>query len=405
MYPAHGIDFQPEERATVDSDNMGNADTHFAPAERADIRKLQAARDDFVYSPVATRLLDAVPDPAMVLYETRQIVIANSVLLRLMGLSNSDELMGMRPGEMLECVHSCEMPGGCGTSRSCRYCGAGQAIVECLHKGRITAQECRIRTRNEKDGGALDVFVQVTPIVARNRGFAVLHMRDISAERRRKVLERVFFHDLSNAAFGLRSVADALRNRAPESQDDKELRETLYRAAVQISDELHSHRALLRAESGELVPDFTPVPVDAQVELVRSVYSGSEIAGGRNIVVGEVPDVEIITDPMLLQRVLSNLVRNAVEATQPGGTVTISARDESEKVVFVVGNPGAMPEDVQHQIFQRSFSTKDGAGRGIGTYSVKLLTERYLGGEVSFTSREPEGTLFFVALPKVSPGP
>jgi sensor histidine kinase regulating citrate/malate metabolism len=52
-----------------------------------------------------------------------------------------------------------------------------------------------------------------------------------------------------------------------------------------------------------------------------------------------------------------------------------------------------MPVDVQLQIFQRSFSTK-GNGRGIGTYSIKLLTEQYLNGKVSFVSNESEGTRF-----------
>jgi len=58
-----------------------------------------------------------------------------------------------------------------------------------------------------------------------------------------------------------------------------------------------------------------------------------------------------------------------------------------------------MPEAVQLQMFQPSFSTKGAKGRGIGSYSVKLLTEKYLQGKVWFVSREPEGTTFFVALP------
>ena len=376
-----------------DFGNVDAPDTYFAPASRADIQKLQVAREDFVSSPVATRLLDAVPDPAMVLFETRQIVIANSVLMRLLGVSSSDELMGVRPGEMLQCIHSSEMPGGCGTSRACRYCGAGQAIVDCLVKGRIAAQECRIRTRTDADGGSLDVFVQVTPIVARNRKFAVLHMRDISADRRRKVLERVFLHDLSNAVFGLRSVAESLWHRADESGADRELREALYQAAVQVSDELEAQRALLRAESGELVPEFAPLSPAVEIDQIRRSHSDA-------LITAEVADVELVTDAMLLRRVLTNLVKNAVEATPSGTPVNITVEDLGEEVSFAVANPGAMPEEVQHQVFQRSFSTKEGAGRGIGAYSVKLLTERYLGGRVTFTSEEPAGTRFVVTLPK-----
>jgi signal transduction histidine kinase len=62
-----------------------------------------------------------------------------------------------------------------------------------------------------------------------------------------------------------------------------------------------------------------------------------------------------------------------------------------------------MPSSVQRQVFNRSFSTK-GAGRGLGTYSVKLLTERYLKGKAGFTSSEADGTTFFVILPALLGG-
>jgi sensor histidine kinase regulating citrate/malate metabolism len=52
------------------------------------------------------------------------------------------------------------------------------------------------------------------------------------------------------------------------------------------------------------------------------------------------------------------------------------------------------------QLFQRSFSTKAATGRGVGTYSMRLLGEQYLGGRVEFTSREPDGTTFTLILPK-----
>ena len=58
-----------------------------------------------------------------------------------------------------------------------------------------------------------------------------------------------------------------------------------------------------------------------------------------------------------------------------------------------------MSQEAQLQVFQRSFSTK-GRGRGLGTYSVKLLSERYLGGRVSFSSTPEAGTVFRLFLPR-----
>lgn len=73
-------------------------------------------------------------------------------------------------------------------------------------------------------------------------------------------------------------------------------------------------------------------------------------------------------------------------------------RPDGEQVTFTVQNPTYMPRNVQLQIFNRSFSTK-GKGRGLETYSIKLLSERYLGGRVWFESTPEAGTTFYAAYP------
>ena len=115
---------------------------------------------------------------------------------------------------------------------------------------------------------------------------------------------------------------------------------------------------------------------------------------------GQVCEGTIITDRQLLRRVLGNMLKNALEATLPHGTVTLSCMDGGDAMTFCVHNPGVMPPEVQLQIFQRSFSTKGESGRGIGTYSMKLFGERYLGGTIDFVSNQEEGTTFHLRLPK-----
>lgn len=75
------------------------------------------------------------------------------------------------------------------------------------------------------------------------------------------------------------------------------------------------------------------------------------------------------------------MIKNALEASLPASTVTISSKRDKEIVRFSVHNGTYMPRDVQLQLFQRSFSTK-GIGRGLGTYSMKLLGEKYLKGKL-----------------------
>jgi len=90
-----------------------------------------------------------------------------------------------------------------------------------------------------------------------------------------------------------------------------------------------------------------------------------------------------------------------MEAIPSGHRIVLKAKDYGDYVRFSVFNNTYMERDVQMQIFQRSYSTK-GQNRGVGTYSMKLLGERYLQGTVGFTSTEKQGTVFYIDLP-VSP--
>ena len=113
-------------------------------------------------------------------------------------------------------------------------------------------------------------------------------------------------------------------------------------------------------------------------------------------------DASFVSDPVLLCRILGNLTKNALEATPEGGVITLWCRQEGRGLSISVHNEGVMPEPSQLQVFQRSFSTK-GEGRGLGTYGSRLLAERYLQGEVSFSSTKAAGTTFTVSLPLTIP--
>ena len=96
------------------------------------------------------------------------------------------------------------------------------------------------------------------------------------------------------------------------------------------------------------------------------------------------------------------MVKNALEASVPGDTITLGCKKENETINFWVHNPVYIPRKIQLQIFKRSFSTK-GEGRGLGTYGMKLITESYLYGNVSFSTSEEGGTTFYTTLPLTPP--
>jgi signal transduction histidine kinase len=203
-----------------------------------------------------------------------------------------------------------------------------------------------------------------------------------------------------NTASGLMAVAELLERAGDRPDLQAECRHDLHTLIEQLCDEIIGQRQLLSAEAGELELEITSVRAREVLESVAEMYRHASVAQGRHLEVGAAPEGEVETDPTLLRRVLGNLVRNALEATPEGGTVTVWAEAQGEQVAFQVQNPGVMAPDVQMQVFQRSFSTKAESGRGVGTHSARLLTESYLGGNITFTSQEPEGTVFTVLLPR-----
>ena len=88
--------------------------TRFLPAEREtpDVVMRQARR--FLEAPPPLRdVLDSVPDYLLALNSRRQIVFANASMMGFLGRTE-EELLGLRPGEALDCEHSTAESGGCG---------------------------------------------------------------------------------------------------------------------------------------------------------------------------------------------------------------------------------------------------------------------------------------------------
>ena len=346
-------------------------------------------------APFVQTMLEGFPEPAAIINSDRQIVQANGKLLTFTGHSDQD-ILGLRMGEAVGCQFSAQAPAGCGTTPACALCGAAGAIAETQRTGRPAQQECRITMDGARGHEALELRVWTTPLQLNGETFSVFAMRDVSDEVRRRVLERMFFHDVLNAAGGLRNLLEVWPDLTPEEAD--EMRGNVAHLAAQVVEEIQAQRDLVAAERGELVPQ--PVAVDATNMLAELValYQHHSVAENKGLVLDIAEDAaSFSSDPMLLRRVLGNLVKNALEASEPGQRVTVRYRHEG-RPVFEVHNATVMPKAVTLQVFQRSFSTKRGIGRGVGTYSARLLTERYLGGKISFESQEGAGTTFRVEL-------
>jgi len=369
--------------------------TKFAPAERASPEEIARQSRLFAGKRLLGMLPDMMPCVLMVLNEHRQIVYSNQRLAELLPPVNRDRsILGMRPGEALGCTHGFESEGGCGTTDFCSLCGAVHAILT-SQKGQSDVRECRIIRRHNSE--AVDLRIWTTPVTVGDEQFIICAALDISHEKRRQALEHIFLHDIYNVAYGLSWYADFLRTGTPDKIE--EYADTIHRLCGELIDEIDAQRILLRAESGELTLKPEPVTSRHVLQETIAIYSRHPAGQDRVLQLDEkTADITIISDKTLLTRVLCNMVKNALEACRAREIVTVGCTTADGTAEFWVHNPGHMSREVQLQVFQRSFSTK-GRGRGLGTYSIKLLTERYLKGSVSFTSTPKTGTTFTVHCP------
>jgi PAS domain S-box-containing protein len=107
---------------------------------------------------------------------------------------------------------------------------------------------------------------------------------------------------------------------------------------------------------------------------------------------------KITTDAYYINRIMYNLITNAVQAMPNGGKLTIHAFQDPKDIVLIVKDTGVgISNDVQGKLFTLMFTTK-AKGQGFGLPVVKRMTEA-LGGTVTFESQEGKGTAFTVRLP------
>lgn len=366
--------------------------TSFASAARSEQSQVQIESEQLKQDLKSCSILDMVPDLIVILNAERQIIFANRALLKFLQLNDDTSILGLRPGEMLDCVNAENDSGGCGTTEFCSVCGAVNSILHTQKFHQDSRRECQIITTRDK---AYNFRIWTTPFEMKNCEYTLLVIRDIADEVYRSSLEHIFFHDLINIGSGLYGLLNMINGNADAYREHQQL---LVGLANELLEEISSQRDLLAAEQGLMSVKWEQVNSIKAMQFAIDALAGNQAAEDRNMVLDETSEAfELKTDSRLLKRILVNMVKNALEASSSGASVVLKCTKNDHKAIFEVHNDVYIEKDVQLQIFNRSFSTK-GRGRGLGTYSSKLLAEDYLQGRVYFTSTEAKGTSFFVEL-------
>jgi signal transduction histidine kinase len=227
-------------------------------------------------------------------------------------------------------------------------------------------------------------------------------------ESRRGMVANVS-HELRTPVATVRATLESVRNRQSgtlpgDLRHDLEVMDGEIARLQRLIDDLFT---LARADAGGLALDCQTVDVGPVVRQAVDALAPLAWNSGRVEVVAELPPnlPAAQADGARLGQVLSNLIRNAIHHTPPGGIVAVlaAAEDEALRIQVRDTGEGIAPEDLPH-IWERFYrggkdQARDGSGAGLGLALVKELTEA-MGGQVDVDSTVGQGSCFILRLPK-----
>ncbi|WMT73379.1 ATP-binding protein [Bradyrhizobium sp. Ash2021] len=208
-------------------------------------------------------------------------------------------------------------------------------------------------------------------------------------------------HDLLQPLNAARLTLSSLAEMSG-SQQGIALIEQVDRSLLTLEGLLRTLLDISKLDAGMLKPEVRPVLVSSIFEPLKQEFV--TLAAKRGLLLRILPTSEaVVSDPLMLRRILQNLLANALRYTPKGG-VLMGCRRQGENVCIQVHDTGpGIPEAQRHAIFlefQRGEAgVGDQAGFGLGLSIVRRFASE-LGHEIQLTSRLGHGSIFSVALPR-----
>lgn len=269
-------------------------------------------------------------------------------------------------------------------------------MMAAILEDRISEEICALSYERNGCPGATCLQVKAQPIEVEGRRWVLFFAQDITHQFTLMQLERVLFHDMNNLLTSLLGYSTLMVLEMPDQEN--------VQRNHMIVNRLHGEIELLRTLSLQKLDSFQARRRESRLQNIRQeirlFYQGHPAVVGKQVLESwPEEDLSLSTDPMLVAKIVGNMILNALEATDQGGSIRLRVAGEPRWLVWEVWNPAVIPEKVRNRIFQRYYSTKGGMGRGLGIFSMKLLGEKYLGGEVVISSSDGKGTTFTFRLP------
>jgi signal transduction histidine kinase len=179
-------------------------------------------------------------------------------------------------------------------------------------------------------------------------------------------------------------------------------------AVTAISSLLDSLLKVSRLDAGLVVPEPAEVAIDAIVERLADEYNAHGQARGLRVISRTQPTT-VTTDPIILERILRNLLENAIRYTRTGGVIVRLTPGHSRIQLHITDTGIGIEKEHHDSIFDEFFQVDNVArdrtqGLGLGLSIVTRLCA-LLGYRISLKSKVGRGTRFTITIPLPAPSP
>lgn len=263
-------------------------------------------------------------------------------------------------------------------------------------------QQTRLNERNEKiilnkASSEIEVLVAAYNNMIDQLEESAAKLAKSEREQAWREMAKQVAHEIKNPLTPMRlSVQSFERKFNPEDENIKEKLAEYSQTLIQQIDVMSSIASAFS--------DFAKMPTQKkeEIEVISVVKLALDIFNEKSIkYLPENKELFAFLDKTQLIRIVTNLVKNAIQATESeeNPLIQVEVLEHQNKIKIIVSDNGkGISNDVKDLIFEPKFTTKS-SGMGLGLAMIKNIIEAY-DGKIFFTSKEGEGTVFTVTLPK-----
>lgn len=270
------------------------------------------------------------------------------------------------------------------------------SVVEAAR--RITADDLSLRIENRDRRDEIGVLVETfNEMIARLDG-SIKKIKQFSGD---------VSHELRTPLTIIRGEIEVLRRKDRTAEEYRQTMDSVLEESARMNRIIDDLLFLSRLEALTGADFEGRVPLD---EVLIQAFESRELLARRKGVGLDLKDpapARVRGEANMLERLIVNLIDNAVRYTPPGGRVDVTLEREGESAVLGVRDTGiGIPEDAVPQIFDRFFvvdksRSKESGGSGLGLAIVKEVAEAHE-ATIEVRSKPGEGSLFLVRFRRVS---